>query len=416
MSWARSIACLSVAALSLCYAAGETTAQPTRKPLKIYIDADRTHHIESARSIEMGLRTALDEIDNRLQGYAIEVVPLDHRGNVARSKRNMNKFLNDDDALVLFGGLHSPPLIKHRDYINENKILTLVPWAAGGPITRHTESDNWVFRLSIDDSKAGYRIANFAVDSLSCTTPHLLLEETGWGKSNEKTMSTAIGKQLGIEPKITWFRWGIDLNAARIRLRGIVRQGADCVLMVANAVEGSIFAKAMASLDTDQRRPLVSHWGITGGSFHNEVPHDIRSKLDLYFIQTCFSFVSSPETAMSSSVLQRAMRLFPDDIKSAEDLPAPTGFIHAYDLGLVLRTALKNVKLKGSPAANRAKVRKALETISTPVQGLVRTYEPPFRPYQVGLPDAHEALDLKDFCMGTFGKNNEIRLQPRQAS
>jgi len=51
------------------------------------------------------------------------------------------------------------PYIKNRGLINKNNIPLLVPWAAGGPITRYPQSDNWVFRLSIDDSKAGIRIS-----------------------------------------------------------------------------------------------------------------------------------------------------------------------------------------------------------------------------------------------------------------
>ncbi|MGI9509750.1 MAG: ABC transporter substrate-binding protein [Geminicoccaceae bacterium] len=416
MTCIRLLTCLSMAALGWLLAAHEPEAQPARKTLKIYLDADRSNHFESARSIEMGLRTAIDEVDSVLQGYQVEIVPLDHRGNAVRSKRNMQTFLEDPDALVLFAGLHSPPLIKHRDFINGEGILTLVPWAAGGPITRHDTEDNWIFRLSIDDSKAGYRIADFAIEELGCKAPHLLLEETGWGKSNDKTMSTAIEKKLGTKPLAAWFGWGLDINSARIKLRDIVNGGADCILMVANALEGSVFANAMASLDAGHRIPLVSHWGITGGKFHETVPHATRSKLDLYFIQTCFSFVSSPKTDHSTAVLKRAMRLFPDEIGSSRDLPAPTGFIHAYDLGLILREALQHVELTGAPAENRAKLRSALQNIGAPIHGLVRTYAPPFRPYLTAAPDAHEALDLNDFCMGTFGENDEIRLHLDEAS
>lgn len=110
--------------------------QAEESVLKIYLDADRSRHIASAKSIEMGIKTAFAEIENTVQGQKIEFVTLDHRGNSARSKLNMKKAFADPKGLLVLAGLHSPPLIKNRAYINENEMLTLVPWAAGGPITR----------------------------------------------------------------------------------------------------------------------------------------------------------------------------------------------------------------------------------------------------------------------------------------
>jgi branched-chain amino acid transport system substrate-binding protein len=130
----------------------------TDRTIKIYHDADYSNHESSALSMMMGLNTALDEVGFQLQGYRLELVPKNHRGNSARSKQHMKEFIEDPDALFILGGLHSPPYIRYRDYINENQVLLLIPWAAGGPITRYDQGLNWVFRLSIDDTKAGYRM------------------------------------------------------------------------------------------------------------------------------------------------------------------------------------------------------------------------------------------------------------------
>ena len=62
------------------------------KVLRIYLDADRTVLKESAKSIEMGIRSAFAEIDNKIDGFKIEFVPLDHRGNVHRSHMHMKRF------------------------------------------------------------------------------------------------------------------------------------------------------------------------------------------------------------------------------------------------------------------------------------------------------------------------------------
>jgi branched-chain amino acid transport system substrate-binding protein len=165
-------------------------------------------------------------VGDRLGGFQAEIVPLDHRGNSRRSLRHLETFARDDRALALFAGLHSPPLLENRDYINRNEILVLDPWAAAGPITRPPEGENWIFRLSIDDARAGYVIAREAVAE-GFRRPYLLLEDTGWGKSNETTMTRALA-ELGVEPVgVEWFNWNLGATGARIILRKIADTGAD---------------------------------------------------------------------------------------------------------------------------------------------------------------------------------------------
>ncbi len=395
---------LRLSALLFCCAATPATADT----ITIYHDADYSVHAESARSMAMGFKTALAEVGNRIQGYDIELVAKDHRGNSKRSLFHMRQFLDDPDALFVLGGLHSPPYIQNRDFINQNGVLLLVPWAAGGPITRYADGTNWVFRLSIDDTRAGYRIAEYAIDEGSCKSPHLLLEETPWGKSNFKTLSSAVLQHLQQQPGVTWFRWNTQANAARILLREAWQKGADCLLFVGNSVEGEEFARAMASLDAEQRLPIISHWGITGGDFHVKVGPELRRNLDLHFIQTCFSFMSPRQTALSRQVLESSKSLFPGVIEKPGDITAPPGFVHAYDLGRIVIAALEQVELSGDMQADRAAMRDALEHLRQPVEGLVKTYRRPFSPWSPERDDAHEALGLEDFCMARFDEQNRI--------
>jgi branched-chain amino acid transport system substrate-binding protein len=113
-------------------------------------------------------------------------------------------------------------LIKNRDFINENKALTLVPWAAAGFITRYPSKENWIFRLSIDDSRAGSTIIDYAMTQQQCKKPHLLLEKTPWGDANLKTMSAAL-KSHGVEKhEISRFSWSVKAKGAAIAIDEIV--------------------------------------------------------------------------------------------------------------------------------------------------------------------------------------------------
>ncbi|OXU15234.1 ABC transporter substrate-binding protein [Sedimentisphaera salicampi] len=393
-------------------AAGEIqskNSKSTPEPLHIYLDADMTLLAESGASIKRGIETALAEAGNKIDGRRVEIVVKDHQGNTVRSRRHMEEYLKDPRALAVFSGLHSPPLLANRDFINENGILVLDPWAAAAPITRYPSPENWIFRLSIDDSKAGGVIVDYAMNKKEYQNPALLLEQTGWGESNRKSLTKAIRDfGFGSPAVIKMFNWNLTENGAKIILRDICTSGADVVFLVANAPEGKTIARAMASLPEGKRLPICSHWGITGGDFPQEIDAQMREKIKLSFIQTDFSFISSPQTELSRRVFSLAKSLYPKKIKEPVDIKAPAGFIHAYDLTKILIRAAENAGLTGDIIIDRAAVRSALENLDRPVEGLIKVYNKPFSEFTENNPDAHEALNAEDYVMAHYRRDNAI--------
>ena len=377
---------------------------------KLYISADRTGTKESGIAIEQGIRTALSEVDNTIGGKTAELVILDHRGITPRANEHLEMYLGDDEALVLFSGLHSPPLLASRDYINENQILVLDPWAAAGPITRFPSEENWIFRLSVDDTKAGQFITDYAIGNEGFKKPYLLLEETGWGASNEKNMTAAL-KTYDIEPsEVAWFNWNLGKNQAKVLLRQAKNSGADVIFFVGNAPEGKVFATAMSELSDEERLPIRSHWGITGGDFPLVITKEIRNNIDLKFIQTSFSFMDMTGHPIGDKVFNSAKEIFPEAVRKPSDISAPTGFSHSYDLTKILIEAVNQIELGENIVENRLMIRRSLEALENPVVGLVKTYNQPFSVYSENNIDAHEALGIEDLRMAMYGDENEIIL------
>jgi branched-chain amino acid transport system substrate-binding protein len=377
------------------------------EPVRIYLDVDRPGILASSVAIERGIRTALDEVGNQLAGRPVELVLKDHRGNTLRSKSNLEDYLVDEHALVVFAGQHSPPLVANLEFINQQEVLVLDPWASASPISRYASTTNWIFRLSVDDSKAGAFLAGHAVGGHGALRPALLLENTAWGVSNQKALQTAL-KAMGLKPaSVRSFNWNLRPAGARILLREIKADGADAIILVANATEGKVFIRAMASLPAELRLPIISHWGITGGDFKQVVGPEFIEQVDLCFIQTRFSFVENCNDAHGKAVFDRAQKLFTEDIHSAGDIHAPVGFIHAYDLTRLLIAAIDQCRLSGDIHKDREAVRTALENLQTPVEGLIKRYERPFFPYSDAKPDAHEALGPEEYVMARYGKSNE---------
>jgi branched-chain amino acid transport system substrate-binding protein len=320
----------------------------------------------------------------------------------------MEAFLGDESALFILGGIHSPPLIRHRSWINDNRIPVVVPWAAGGPITRHPSKDNWIFRCSVDDTKAGQALADFSTQTKGMKNPAMVMEDTPWGRGNHRNVSAALLKTLGVETPILWFDWNTKEAGAKIKLRSLLKKGHDGIILVGNAVESLAFCKAMVSMD--QKVPIVSHWGITGGDFQEKLGSELLKQLDLSFIQTRFSFVSSQQNEFSQNVWSSAVSLFPKELNDPKKLVAPTGFIHAYDLGKIALEAMRTMEWGESPKASRGHFRLAMENLQKPVEGLVKTYEKPFRAWTENDPDAHEALGQEDLAFGRFTTNGSIEL------
>ncbi len=380
------------------------------KSYSIYLDADFSGTKAASIAIQQGINVALAEENHSIAGYQFEVIVKNHRGNSLRSKRNLDSFLTDSGALLVFSGLHSPPLLAHKNFINNNHILVLNSWAAAGPITRTKDKNNWIFRLSIDDSNAGSFISNHALKE-GFNKPFLLLEDTGWGRSNKNTMEKALAANNVKPRKITWFNWGLGINHAKLLLRQAKSSDADVIFFVGNANEGKTFAQAMLALEAELQLPIRSHWGITGGDFANVINKEAREKLDLQFIQTKFSFLTQPQPLLAQKVLSQAITMYPE-ISDANDIKAPTGFVHAYDLTKILITAIKQSGLTGDAAHDRNAIKLALEHLKTPVQGLIKNYITPFAPYSVENVNAHEALNESDYAMGYYQTNNSVALLP----
>ncbi|MCH2227395.1 MAG: ABC transporter substrate-binding protein [Candidatus Caenarcaniphilales bacterium] len=287
----------------------------SNKFLNIYIDSDRSNHYESALAIERGIKLAFEEHGNKLQDYYINFIVLDHGANTARVERHLQNFIEDEHALLYFAGLHSPPLLKLQNTINDNHILTLVPWAAASGLTRTTSPENYIFRLSIDDKLAGTMISAFAYNDLTCKKPHLLLEDTRWGDSNLESM-LPFYLNKGIKPRITRFDWNTGKATAKKIIAEILNSDDDCIQMVAGVPEGKLFAKYLIEYSETKKIPLISHWGIIGGDFHKFINAEMRKKIDLYFIQTCFSFINDKQSDLAKSVLERLKAKY-SDINSA---------------------------------------------------------------------------------------------------
>jgi branched-chain amino acid transport system substrate-binding protein len=368
-------------------------ARAAVQPVLIGLDADMSSgSAESGLAIQRGIELAIDEINAHggVLGRPISLVVRDHHGNPTRGIDNIVEFAGMPDLVAVMGGLHTPVALAELPAIHEHQIIYLGPWAAGTSVVDNGYSPNFVFRVSVRDSFAGGYLIDQALKR-GFKRPALLLENTGWGRSNEKAMKRALVRH-GLEPAtVQWVNWGAKQVSEQ--LLAIDSARADVIILVANAPEGAVIVKDISTQPADKRRPVISHWGITGGNFFQD-SHSALEKIDLAFLQT-FSFLATASNPRSAVVARTYMTRY-DDCDTVAKIKSPAGTAHAYDLTHILALA---VNAAGSFDRNR--VRDALEQVEY-YQGLVREYAPPFTPRR------HDALSRDDFHMARYDRDGYI--------
>ena len=347
---------------------------------------------EAGEAIRRGALLAVEEVNaaGGVLGRPLELVVRDHRGNPARGLDNILEFSKMPGLLAVLGGLHTPVALQELQTIHDHQIINLIPWAAGTPIIDNGYDPNYVFRVSVRDEFAGGFLVDNAI-ARGSSRLGLLLERTGWGRSNEKAVTAALAEK-GLAPAgVEWFNWGItDMGEHIERLHAA---GANGIILVGNPPEGLVTIKSMAARPEDKRLPIISHWGITGGTFP-EMAGDLLGQVDLSFLQT-FSFIAPPFPVRANRVFERYRQMFPG-VKTVDDVPAPPGTAHAYDLVHLLALAVKQAN-----SLDRATVRDALEHLDS-YEGLMRDYAPPFTAKR------HDALNADDFNMARYGDGGVI--------
>ncbi|TWU61881.1 ABC transporter substrate-binding protein [Crateriforma conspicua] len=371
-------------------------SSPVRERVpRILIGLDADMSSASARSgeaIRRGIVLAIDRInhDGGLLGRQVELLVCDHRGNPARGIDNIRDLAANPDVVAVVGGIHTPVALEELSVIHDVELPYLGPWAAGTPLVANGYEPNFVFRVSVRDQFAGEFLVRNAVQD-DKTQIALVLESTGWGRSNEVAMRQALDERELQPTTVQWFHWGEP--SFRMQIDAIRSSGAEVVLLVANPLEGIRFVQQMAQVPAEDRIPILSHWGITGGNFADQVGDDLN-RVDLRFLQS-YSFLSADLTDTARSVVAAYCRTF-DDADSARDIFAPTGTAHAYEVVMMLAQAIRQ-----AGTVDRLEVRAALERLKN-YNGLIRNFQRPFTVTD------HDALTIDDLHLARFDEAGVI--------
>jgi branched-chain amino acid transport system substrate-binding protein len=366
-----------------------------RKPVYVGLDGEFSFAgSTSAQAIRAGIQIAMDEINGAggvLDGRPLRLIERDNRIVPARSRINLREFAATPDLVAVFCGRFSPTVIETVKDFHDLKIPLLNPWAAADPIVDHSYSPSYTFRLSLRDSWAMPVIAD-AMTRKGLRNAGLLFLNTSWGRSNEAALRTHLVTLPRM--RVIGARWINNLEAqdvVMLKYAELVAEGADAIILVSNNNEAIELVKGMAKLDAGKRRPVYSHWGVTGGEFVSQIG-DALDRVEFAVIQT-YSFLDATRP-QARTVAAQAMRML--GARSERQIPSPVGVAHAYDLTHILARAINLAK-----TTERAAIRDALENVRG-YRGLIRDYEQPFSA------NSHEALSPADVFLSRFTSDGAL--------
>ncbi|HBG05145.1 MAG TPA: ABC transporter substrate-binding protein [Geobacter sp.] len=372
------------------------------KPVFIGLDAEFGYASStSAEAIRQGIEIAMDEINRAGGVLGGRPLALETRANhsvPARSIENIKELAQKPDLVAVFCGRFSPTVLEALPTLHNEKMILLDPWSAADAIVENRYRPNYAFRLSLKDSWAMDVMLRHA-QKQGASRVGMLLLNTSWGRSSLKGAEKYAAAHPGFRISGTnWFNWN---DKSFIEKYQSLRQGgARAVILVANANEAEILIKEVAALPAAQRLPIVSHWGVTGGTLA-ELAGPALGKVDFSVVQT-YSFIGD-QSAKARRVVAAHNRLF--KTKGARQIKSPVGVAHAYDLTHILALAINK-----AGSTDRKAIRSALEQLGG-YRGLIKEYRPPFTPQR------HEALSPDSVFMAGFAEDGAIvRKGARSAS
>jgi branched-chain amino acid transport system substrate-binding protein len=366
-------------------------AQTPGRTATLLIDAEFSQASStSAQAIKLGADIALEDI--RASGFLgtlnLQLRSSDNRGVPAIAVDNVTDAAKDPSLIAVMGGKFSPVQIELVPHVSKLGIMLLNPWGSADAITDHGISPSWTFRVSLKDEFAAAAFVREA-RRRNANRIGLILPRTAWGRS----IATALGKHarennLQIAGEV-WYSFGE--KSLIEQYRSLRQNGADLIVLVANELEGAILVRELAALPVAERKPVLSHWGITGGAFES-LAGEALYDLDWSVIQT-FSF-QRPRTEVAKSLLQKVQQRL--NVSRIAEIESVCGLAHGFDLTWLLAKAVRQ-----AGRVDRPSVRTEMEKLG-PFQGAVRNYDRPFTP------NRQDALDETDTFFARYIRGNGL--------
>jgi branched-chain amino acid transport system substrate-binding protein len=230
--------------------------------------------------------------------------------------------------------------------------------------------DNFVFRVSANDTIQAAMIVAEAIDRRGFTRVAIFHDATNYGQLGREDLEAALAAR-GIAP-VAIERFQLrqaDMTAQLVRARDA---GAQAILTYGIGPELAQIANGMARLNW--RVPMIGSWTLAMSNFIDDAgPNAEGARMP----QT---FIPEPTTPRRAAFLQAWQAR-----TGSARIPVPPAAAQGYDSLLLLAAAIEQA---GSTDGDR--IREALEDLHVKIDGVVMVYDRPFSR------DNHETITSTD--------------------
>jgi branched-chain amino acid transport system substrate-binding protein len=228
----------------------------------------------TGEGVVWGGTMAVDEVNAKggIMGRKVEVFFADNKGTPGEAVSAVRKLVDVDRVDVMVGQTHSGACLGALPIIKELEVPMVIE-SCSNPKIRELMGkggNEWAFRVNIDDEIMAYTFAKYMARSVKSVT--VIAQNDDFGRGGAAAYDAAF-KKAGLKLAATEF---FDRGQADYRplLTRVKRAGADAVLLIMLASDGSVFMRQFRELGLGQK--LYARGSMATVEFLNQVKDNPR--------------------------------------------------------------------------------------------------------------------------------------------
>ncbi len=311
-----------------------------------------------------GVRIAASEINaaGGVLGRPIELVERDDEARNELGAQIAQDLIRRERVVAAVGIVNTGVALASQRFYQQARIPIITAVATGSLVTKQfvppQYPDNYVFRMSANDTLQAEMIVQEAVDRSGYRRVAIFHDTTNYGQLGRDDLQQALARRDLKPVLVERFNIGdVDMTPQLRRARAA---GAEVLLTYGIGPELAHIANGRVALDWDVR--MVGSWTLSMSNFiDNAGPNAEGARMP----QT---FIAEPVSARIKTFLARYR-----EVTGLERIPVPPAAAQGYDSLLLLAAAIRQA---GNTEGHA--IREALENLHQKVEGVVMDYYLPF--------------------------------------
>jgi branched-chain amino acid transport system substrate-binding protein len=315
-------------------------------------------------SMRDGIRLAVAEINaaGGLLGRPVQLVERDDDASNERGVQVAQELINREKIVAGLGIVNTGVALASQRFYQQARIPMITTVATGTVVTKQfvppQYPDNFIFRVSANDSLQAEMIVEDAVDRRGIRKVAIIHDTTNYGQLGREDVERALERRSLKPAAVERYNLrDVDMTPQLLRAQAA---GAEVLITYGIGVELALIANQRARIGW--MVPMVGSWTLAMPNF---IDHAGPNAEGARMPQT---FILGDTTARRQAFLEAYRKAY-----GIERIPVPPAAAQGYDSALLLAAAIRQAR-----STDGERIREALENLKEKVEGVVMTYDHPF--------------------------------------